>query len=88
MSLDYLLTNCTLCKLSSNAACIAPLEGAGRLDARYMIVTLNPSSTEDSNRKHFPHDEGMLLEAMLNSVALSLRAVSYTHLTLPTILRV
>lgn len=80
MSLNYPLKNCTLCPLSSAEGCTAPLAGQGRNTSKYLLLTLNPSSGEDTTRKHFPSEEGQLLEAMLNSVGLTLREFYITTL--------
>lgn len=73
------LKNCTLCTLSSNAACLEPLGGTGR-GTKFMLLTLAPTWDEDNQRKHYPNDEGVLLEKMLNCVGLTMREFYATTL--------
>lgn len=78
MNSNCLLTNCTLCTLSSSETLVAPLEGQGRATSKYMILTFMPSALEDKERKHFPSDEGILLENMLNCVQLTAKDFYFT----------
>src|SRR5665811_1629756 len=69
----------------SNGAAIRPIVGILK-DTEGLLEQYGGRSSQDSQKEELEKEEGYLLSR--NGTELTLEAVSYTHLTLPTILRV